>query len=81
VSHRTYEYYAVVFRQPSGLSVLPVPVGAIYNTSFDVVGRSSAVLNIVNSCFGDYTASGLVFKNILVLLYYARRRHNYVRHH
>jgi hypothetical protein len=41
VSHRTYEYYAVVSDSPSGLSVLPVPVGAIYNTSFDVVGRSS----------------------------------------
>jgi hypothetical protein len=38
------------FSDSSGLSVLPVPVGAIYNTSFDVVGRSSAV-NIVNSCF------------------------------
>jgi hypothetical protein len=59
VSHRTYEYYAVVFRQPQRTKRLPVPVGAIYNTSFDVVGRSSAVLNIVNSCFGDYTASGL----------------------
>jgi hypothetical protein len=65
VSHRTYEYYAVVFRQPQRTKLLPVR--AIYNTSFDVVGRSSAVLNIVNSCFGDYTASGLVFKNILVL--------------